>query len=291
MDEPDTHSVEQGTARGRKLLWGGLPDFCAVVPVVWCLSYAITGLHVAGEVGRQSSTAGLGPGLAILAAPFLAALGLLSGRLARYLLRGRIRAQWLRPLRWGGVLALVVVGVLASRQASVPIRATERAAQPRVLLNTAQIEKRTAGLAMESLQRATRVYSYPDKVDRPIQWEERSVRFADTGDALELQFTPGGTSLRIPLAGIDYVNAVDAIPLRMGAAGRQALALLVTGRATGRRDLIAVVSPGGELLYLELLERSWNFRQVPLATAATAAGEVILVGTEPQHMLAFDWPG
>ena len=59
-----------------RFLWGGLPDFCALVPVVWCLSYAITMLVVGSRIGRQSSTFAIGPFLAIIGAPFLGAVGL-----------------------------------------------------------------------------------------------------------------------------------------------------------------------------------------------------------------------
>jgi hypothetical protein len=177
------------------------------------------------------------------------------------------------------------VGVLASLQASGPIHAAEREARPRVLVNIAQLHRRVAG-TVGSQQRATRVYDYAQKLNRPIPWRDASVLIADDGDTLEIR-VPGARPSHIPLRGIDYILYVDAMPLRMGAAGDPGLVLLITGRATGRRDLIAVVSPGGELLYLELLDRFWDIRQVPLAITATAAGDQVLVGTEPARMLIF----
>jgi hypothetical protein len=268
-------------------LWGGLPDFCALVPVVWCLSYAITMLVVGAGIGRQSSTFAIGPFLAIIGAPFLAAAGLVLGKLLTIMLRARVPPRLTRIAKWSAPLVLVAAAVLASRHASAPLYAAEGAARPRVLVNIAQINKSSGGHTAGALQPATRVRDHLGKLYRPLQWDGRSVKLTNAADTLELHFAPAGPSIRIPLPGIDYINYVDAIPLRQGAAGRPVLALLITGRATGRRDLIAMVSPAGELLYLELLDRFWDFRQVPLAIAPTATGDLVLVGSEPQHLLIF----
>jgi hypothetical protein len=184
-------------------------------------------------------------------------------------------------------MLLLLVGVVASRQASQPIHAAEREARPRVILNAAQIHKRTSGLPAESIQHAVRIYDYLARINQPLQWEGRSVNLVNAGETLELRLSPAGSVVRIPLPGIDYINFVDAAPLRMGSSASPVLALLITGRATGRRDLIAIVSEAGELVYLELLDRTWNFRSVSLAISASPAGDLILVGSEPQDLLLF----
>lgn len=277
---------EQESRRRGLTCWGGLPDFCAVLPFVWCVSFAVTHLLVGAHMGRQSSTSGIEPFLMLLAAPFLGAVGWVVGRVTTSLLGARIpRAS--ATLRWKAVLLLVVVGAVAAWQAGAPILAAEHEARPRVLVNTMQIQKRTISWPATDLQRATRVYDVVGKLNSPIQWEGGSVQLVDAGDALELRAASDMAPLRIPLPGIDYIIHVDAMPLRMAGTARPVLALLITGRATGSRDLIAVVAPSGELLYLELLERFWNFREVPLAAAPSAEGDLLLVGTDAQNLLAF----
>lgn len=265
---------------------GGLPHFCAVLPVVWCLSHAVTHLVVGAHVGRQSSTSGIGPFLMLLAAPFLGAVGWVVGRLATRLLGARL-SHASPTLRLKAVFLLLAVGAVAAWQAGAPILAAGHEARPRVLVNTMQIQKRTIRWPAADLRRATRVYDVVGKLNSPIQWDGRSVQLVDGGDALELRFATDMALLRVPLTGIDYIIHVDAIPLRMGGNARPVLALLITGRATGARDLIAVIAASGELVYLELLERFWNFREVPLAAAPSAEGDLLLVGTDAQNLLAF----
>src|SRR5262249_8779810 len=114
-----------------------------------------------------------------------------------------------------------------------------------------------------------------------------SAELADRGDALEVRFVPDGDVVLIPLPAIDYIHFVDAVRLEAGPDSRPALSLLITGRATGRRDLLAGVSASRELVYLELLERSWNFREIPLAAAPSPTGDRILIGSDEQTVLMF----
>jgi hypothetical protein len=271
-------------------LWGGLPDFFALAAVVWCLGYGLTMGVVGAHIGRQSSTFALGVFLPILAAPVLGAVGLLVGRLAAFVIGSRVPGRWVRVLKWSAPLVLVVIAGVAARQASGPLYAAERSARPRVIQNAAQIHKRAEALTAVGITRGTRVYDQLRQLNQSIPWGTGSAQLVDHGDVLAVRFAPSGRSLRIPLPGIDYITHVDAIPLQMGAGARPALALLITGRATGRRDLLAVISQAGELVYLELLDRFWNDRSVPLAIAPSAAGDEILVGSEPQHLLVFAPP-
>jgi hypothetical protein len=263
-----------------------VPVFGALVPVAWCLSYAFTVLAVGSSVGRQSSTSGIAPFLSLLATLPLALVGSALGRILRHMLSSSFRIRWTRPMRWCAPLVLAVVAAAASRHASQPIYAAERAALPRVIVNTVQLRKRAAALPGEGIRHAARVYDYLQRANSPIPWDDGSAQLVISGDTLVINFRPGGGSMAVPLPGIDYVNYVDAVSLR-DANGRPALALLITGRATGRRDLLAVVSASGELVYLELLERFWNFRSVPLAVAASSAGDLIVVGSDPGKVLLF----
>jgi len=271
----------------RRFLWGGLPDFCALVPVVWCLSYAITMLVVGSRIGRQSSTFAIGPFLAIIGAPFLAACGLVVGKLSAFLLRSRAPARLTRIATWCAPLLLAMTAIVAYFHARTPLYAAERESRPRVLVNSMQIARRSAPLESANFTPATRVYDHLAKRNQPIAWGDRSVRLANPGGTLDVEFSPAAKSLQIPLPGISYITVVDAVPLAMGPRAQPMLALLITGRATGRRDLLALVSADGELVYLELLDRFWNFRQVSLAITPSPTGDLVLVGTEPQNLLAF----
>jgi hypothetical protein len=275
-------------------LWGGLPDFFALAAMVWCLGYGLTMGIVGANIGRQSSTFALGVFLPIIAAPLLGAVGLLVGRLAASVVGARVPGRWVRVLKLSAPLVLVAIAIVAAWQASGPLYAAERAARPRVIQNSAQLHKRTGSLSADGMEPGSRVYDRLKKINKTTQWGTGSAHLVNRGDVLEVRFVPDGAALLIPLPGIDYITHVDAMPLRLGAGARPALALLITGRATGRRDLIAVISESRELVYLELLERFWNAgfwnATVPLAIKPAAAGDLILVGSEPHNLLVFAPP-
>jgi hypothetical protein len=288
MGEPESGIVARRRMfRMFPALWGGLPDFCALLPVVWCLSYGITLGVVGAAVGRQSSTFGIGIFFAFITAPFLGFMGLLLGRAARYVLGSRVPQRFVRVAKWCAPVLLLLVGVLASHQASGPIYAYEREARPRLILSSAQFNKRTGRTPAEGVRHAVRVYDLLAKINHPLQWGDRSVELVDAGETLEVRLSPAGTGVFIPLPGIDYIKFVDAMPLRMGPGASPVLALLITGRASGERDLVAIVSDSGKLVYLELLERSWNYDPVPLASTSSATGDVVLVGSGQQDILVF----
>jgi hypothetical protein len=267
--------------------WSWLPNFCALLPVVWCLSYGVTLGVVGAIVGRQSSTAGLPAFFAVIGAPFLAGLGLVIGKQAAATLRARAPGASMRFTKRRAALALLPVAVVAALLAVVPIYVADHAARPRVIAEEVRFQKRIGSLPGDGIRRAVRVHDHLAGTSHAVEWADGSVNLASTGGKLQLAFTANGAALEIPLAGIDYINYVDAIPLRIGADARPVLALLVTGRATGRRDLLAIVSASGELLYLELLDRFWNFRTVPLAIASSLAGDLILVGSDPRDLMVF----
>ena len=237
-------------------------------------------LVVGSGTGRQGSTTGIGIGLAILAAPFLGALGLGFGRLVALVVKPVQSARWLRFAGWCAPLALVAIAVVASVQASGPIHVAERQAVPRVMVNLLPLHRQGAAGPTSDMTRASRVYDHLAKMNEAIPWGDGTVLLTNAGDNLQVSFEGAGGSLLIPLQGIDYINFIDAVPMMVDASDRPALALLITGRATGRRDLLAVVSGSRELVYLELLERSWDFRSVPLAIRPSTTGDQILIGSE-----------
>jgi hypothetical protein len=279
--------VHRSAGSGFLSLPAPLPAVCALVSVAWCLGYGVTALVLGAKVGRQSSTSAIAPFMLMLSTPFFAGAGYVLGKLAVLLQRALFpgKRAWLTRRR--ATIGLAAITAAAALQAGLSILAAERSARPRVLLNSAQIHRREVDLPANSVRTATRIYDLLGKVDSAMPWRDNLVHLVHRGNSLAVEFTPQSGSLSIPLTGIDYVIAVDAVALEMGPRGNPALALLITGRATGRRDLLAVISASRDLVYLELLDRFWNFRSTPLALAPSSAGDLILIGSEPKNLLAF----
>jgi hypothetical protein len=244
-------------------------------------------MTVGAAIGRQSSTSGLPTFLALLAAPVLGMVGFRLGWLAELFLGPHFRTPLARVPQWLWLSALAVIAIAASYKASAPIHAANREAIPRVVIDTARLYKRTASAPAEDVLPASRAYDSLAEINVPVDWRGSSVRFTRRNKFVEVTFLPEESSLLIPTPGIDYTNSIDAIPLELGVNARPVLALLITGRATGRRDLLALVSESRELVYLELLERFWNMRLSSLAVSKRPAGDLLLVGSDPQKLLLY----
>jgi hypothetical protein len=113
--------------RGILSPWGGLPDFCALVPIAWCASYAITMLVLGPRAGLAGTGYAIQIGLVLMAAPVLGAIGILAGRLAQRV--PAIRSWAAGMTRWWW-LAVLVVAALASCLAIAEILAARREALP-----------------------------------------------------------------------------------------------------------------------------------------------------------------
>lgn len=257
----------------------GMPLLGALVPGTWCASHAVTALVVGASVGRQSSTAGIGPFLLLLSAVPLAVFGCALGRLAERMLGTRAQ-RVSRSIKFWAPPLLISIAALAALRAGLPILAAEREATPRVIVASGIFGRRQIDLPIANVTRATRVYDYSAGVNTAIQWAGGSAELHRVPDGLAVSFLPTGGQVTIPLPAIDYILCVDAVHVRITPGADPALALLITGRATGQRDLLAVVSGAGELVYLELLERRWDFRTVQLLAIEAPGGDRIVVGLQ-----------
>jgi hypothetical protein len=72
-----------------------------------------------------------------------------------------------------------------------------------------------------------------------------------------------GRRTPVPLEPLNYITRIDAVSAA-SAAGAVWTVVTITGRATGRRLFLFVVSPHGTVEHSELLERCWAFDQPPL---------------------------
>jgi hypothetical protein len=125
MDEGQ--HMTRKVSRGILSPWGGLPDFCALVPIAGCVSYAITMLVLGPRAGLAGTGYAIQIGLVLMAAPVVGAIGILAGRLAQ-----RVPAirNWAGGMtRWWP--SLLVVAALASCLAIAVILAARREALPR----------------------------------------------------------------------------------------------------------------------------------------------------------------
>jgi hypothetical protein len=221
---------------------------------------------------RPSSTAGLGcvfvPLWALAVGGVTFVLGLV------------IRSLWKRPIKIS-LLAMSIpytVIVVAAGAAGVQVASrAELAAKPRVLIGEGRILAVKAPLDAAP-RSAARVPVEPDVKRISSKGNELTVFNGQDGLAIELSGVQGPVFL--DTLGLDYVTEVQAV--RVGTRdGGSAFVLAVTGRATGGRARLLVVSATGNVVYDELVECEWRIDGAALEVRKAAGGSDDVVVVAP----------
>ena len=246
------------------------------------LSFAAMGfasLWAEAALGRPSSTSGLAyvfiPILSVAAA--LAAL--VVGVVLRWLLSegGFPARHGTRVSLLSGVVIVVAIGLGAARGVS-GVRSSEDQARPRVLMTSPQVERLSVASGTSHVAIPGSVL-YADVTGPPP-------RMALPGGSNTLELSGLSASLgpesgkraSASLEPLNYVTRVDAVATTASGGGAWTV-VAVTGRATGRRLMVFVLSPGGQVQHSELLERCWPLDQPPLekwSLGGAKGGEMVV---------------
>jgi hypothetical protein len=264
----------------RQLLYfpGGLPLFCTIASFVGYLAFGFTAFYVDAMVGRPSSTSGISVLTTPIVASMLGGLGFILGWTLRFIVSPLVPTWIARARHWTLPVLLMVVVVFAGYSGAGRVLNYEDAARPEVITNLAGFQKSHSGLGRYSITPAVRVVDNVANLSSQLDWTDRRVSFAQAPDSLQVSFGDSRDTVAVPTAGLDYVNFVDAMPVEFGVGRNPALVLLVTGRATGHRALVAIISEAQQLVYLERIECDWDLRSVALALAASPTGDAIIIG-------------
>jgi hypothetical protein len=246
-----------------------LPAFLAVLAGLWIS--ALTCVVVWAPFGRSSSTSGLAYLTLSVTVPVFAAGGYYLGVLLRRLLwpDWATRESRRRPLLAG----LGLLGAIASAAALgiADVREREEAARPRILDTTSAVDRIVRTDAGLGTTRAGQLL---------WEWPDRSHALGLGGKPVALDVQPSSVTLHTPSArsvpldtsDLGYVDGAYGVVLHSGT-GREWLVVVISGRATGRRAIVAVLSDSLQLLHLELLERCWRLDEIPVVASVPAAGD------------------
>ena len=234
-----------------------LPLFGALVLGGGILAYGFTGIGVELAIGRPSSTSGL----AVVFIPFWSMLAALVGFVIGLGLRGLWPASNTAtepPPKPTWMLVIILLGVIGAAGALGATTASQFEAQadPKILLDAGILNREIGAHSGRALRTGSRVYRFGEQPGS-ITWGTRSSTFAVYNDRVEVGDTKTSKLFTASTAALDYVTRIDAALLN-APSGSEFLALVISGRATGRRALVVVLNSTYEPVFEERVERFWQ---------------------------------
>jgi hypothetical protein len=254
-----------------------IPLFLALAAGLGIAAYGFTELHM---TARPSSTSGL----AYLFIPFWSFV--VAG--AAFLLGLVVRAGWKRffpeqqdSKRFWWVLPslLGLILVAASSLGRFHAIETEIAAQPAVLVDAGRLERAFVPNADIRIREGKLLYKY-DKTPEYIVWGANTSELLVGDDQVQVRDRAGSRKVVISTAVLDYITQAHAVPIVLAQYTQPGLAVVIAGRATGRRAIVLVLAPDYQVLLEERLYRFWELQSPAVEVRADQAtkGEAIVVG-------------
>jgi hypothetical protein len=240
-----------------------LPRYVAAVVGLSFLAWGSASLWSEAAIGRPSSTSGLAYIFIPIWAAVLSAAGFIVGLALRALAaRLPIGSHPSRITRGLALAILLAVPALAAIHGRQGVRHIEAAAQPRVLISSALVIRDTVPSRYPVGSRpAVLIWDQVSGVPRDSVTHDLPTVCFDCSSATFV--FRGQRSEPLQLPALDYVTSAYLLPLRSDGSVR-GYVVVINGRATGRRSVVAVLSPDLHVLHSELLARWWPLEHNPL---------------------------
>ena len=254
-----------------------IPLFCALAGGLGLAAYYFSELFM---TARPSSTAGL----ALVFIPIYACVA----AVAALVLGFAVRAAWgfafvepQDPKRYRIILPSLLGFILAGASACGAFRASEieRAARPAVLVDTGKLEHTFVANADRAVRKGKQFYSF-DAPPQPIVWGVNTSDLVIGADQVQVRDRSSPRWVAVPIAALDYITQIDAVPVALPQYVQPGLAVVIAGRATGGKAMIVVLTPDYEVLFEERLDRFWALqsRTVEVREDQLTKVEAVVVG-------------
>jgi hypothetical protein len=255
-----------------------LPLFGALLLGLSLMAFGYAAMYVDLWIGRPSSTAALGFLFVPIWSVLAAVVGLVLGFVAR--------AAWRRarsptdPERktWALLVTLGCVVAVSAGAGVLDVIQNEQEARPHVRFNSGVLVREVRADAEKPLRISNALYDLDHKLSQ-LSWGSNRSELLFGDDRVVLRDTVTGKNVEFRTSALDYINRVDAVPVSI-APDQSLLAVAISGRATGRRAVIAVIDENYNVIFEEQVERFWELRDTPIEvrTGTAAAFEYIVFG-------------
>jgi hypothetical protein len=262
-----------------------IPLFLAVAAGLGLVTYGFTELNT---TARPSSTSALAYFFIPLWSLVFASVAFAVGLAVRVAWR-RISPEKQVSTRYWWVLPSSLVIVLISTASFGVFRAVhaEKEAQPAVLVDSGRLERVYTANVEGRIREATLVF-HDKKPPVPIVWGSNSSELVVGDSQAQIRDHASSRKAVVSTAALDYITQVHAVPIALAQYTQPGLAIVITGRATGRRAVLVVLAPDYEVLLEERLVRFWDLQSIALEvrTDHVNGDEAIVVGPGCEKSLA-----
>ena len=240
------------------------PVLCALALGLGFLAFGATSMYTEFSIGRPSSTAALGYIFVPIFSIAFAGVGYIGGAIVRKFWAERISTSQQKavPL-WALSAALIAVLCIAAALGSRSVVESEADAMPAVVLDTDIFARELVSNADTAARSSVKLYDF-DEAPKVMRWGGNSSQLEVEHDHLRIRDMQSAKIASISTRGLNYVTRIDASALRSGNGRGEMLVIVISGRATGRRSVVAILSSNYELLFEERLERFWDLDDLPL---------------------------
>jgi hypothetical protein len=254
-----------------------LPLFGALLLGLSLMAYGYTGMYAELEFGRPSSTASLGFLFVPIWGVLAAVVGLVLGFIVRAVWR---RAKGPEPERatWALLATLAFAVVASGGVGALNVIQHEQEAKPRIRFDSGLLIREFRSDSEKPVRASTTLYDSDHKT-AGLSWGSNKSELLFADDRVLLRDAVSGSSAQFATGALDYITRVDAVPLS-ATRGPALLAIVISGRATGRRAIIAVIDENYKVVFEEQVQRFWELRDTPIEIRIrrTAADEYVVVG-------------
>ena len=255
-----------------------LPLFGALLLGLSLMAYGYTGMYAELAFGRPSSTAPLGflfvPVWGVLAA----VVGLVLGFIVRAVWRRAKGSAEAERNTWA-LLGTLAFSVIASGVAgALSVVQYEQEAKPRIRTDSGLLVREFRPDSEKPVRTSTTLYD-SDRKAAGLSWGSNKSELLFADYHVELRDTVSGKSAQFATPALDHITRVDAVPLS-ATRGPALLAIVISGRATGRRAIISVIDENYKVVFEEQVQRFWELRDTPIEIRVRPADadEYIVVG-------------
>jgi hypothetical protein len=241
-----------------------LPLFCALIAGIVPVAYFFSGMFFELIFGRPSSTAAIGFVFVPIYGVITGGFGLLIGLVIRFIWRGvsTIDLPTSKVKKGSSVILIfsfltsVILGISSTYKY---IKGTE----PAILHDGGVFKYTIVPVSLRAVKSATKMFDAFESVET-VKWGENETQIIKSKSEYLVKDNLNGKTCSLPYSGLDYVTAVYGVPMAISEGDHQVLAMVIAGRATGGRAILALMSNDYELLYVERFERFWSLDVNPL---------------------------
>jgi hypothetical protein len=260
-----------------------LPPFGALLLGLSLVAFGYTGMFTELALGRPSSTSSVGFLFVPLWGVLASIVGVILGLVVRAIWR-RTKGPEAESDTSALLVTLTCAVVAAAGFGAFNVIQYEQEAKPRIRLDDGQLVREFRTDSEKAVRASTTLYDSDDKSE-VLSWGTNRSELLVDDDHVVLRDTVSGKDARFSTSALDYTTRVDAVPV-LADPGPSLLTIVISGRATGRRAIIAAVDQNYKVVFEEQVERFWQLDNTPVEVRVDPAmGEYVVVGPHAYQSL------